>query len=167
MSLWTISAAGASTTTAAMSSFFFYIYIYKKKKKIYDAVRFLETYDGDKPFCLIVALVNPHDVQELPGPRHSRRVDRSDLRARRIPPLQTSGICRSACRRTSTTTSRRNRVCTRRSAGCWRSAPATSGRSSASWTYARFYAYLNQLADAHIGQGPRRARCEKASPTTR
>ena len=31
------------------------------------AVQFLNTYDGDKPFCLIVALVNPHDVQEYPG----------------------------------------------------------------------------------------------------
>jgi choline-sulfatase len=32
-----------------------------------DAIRFLDTYNGDKPFCLIVALVNPHDVQEYPG----------------------------------------------------------------------------------------------------
>lgn len=31
------------------------------------AVNFLNTYKGDKPFCLIVALVNPHDVQEFPG----------------------------------------------------------------------------------------------------
>jgi choline-sulfatase len=31
------------------------------------AVHFLNTYDGDKPFFLIVALVNPHDVQEYPG----------------------------------------------------------------------------------------------------
>ena len=31
------------------------------------AVEFLNTYRGDKPFCLIVALVNPHDVQEYPG----------------------------------------------------------------------------------------------------
>jgi choline-sulfatase len=31
------------------------------------AVNFINTYDGDKPFCLIVALVNPHDVQEFPG----------------------------------------------------------------------------------------------------
>jgi arylsulfatase A-like enzyme len=31
------------------------------------AVHFLNTYRGDKPFCLIVALVNPHDVQEYPG----------------------------------------------------------------------------------------------------
>lgn len=31
------------------------------------AVHFLNTYDGEKPFCLIVGLVNPHDVQEYPG----------------------------------------------------------------------------------------------------
>jgi len=31
------------------------------------AVEFIDTYDGGKPFCLIVALVNPHDVQEYPG----------------------------------------------------------------------------------------------------
>jgi choline-sulfatase len=31
------------------------------------AVNFINTYDGDKPFFLIVALTNPHDVQEYPG----------------------------------------------------------------------------------------------------
>ncbi len=31
------------------------------------AVRFLENYDGDAPFCLIVSLVNPHDVLAYPG----------------------------------------------------------------------------------------------------
>jgi arylsulfatase A-like enzyme len=31
------------------------------------AVHFLKTYDGKKPFFLIVGLVNPHDVQEFPG----------------------------------------------------------------------------------------------------
>jgi choline-sulfatase len=31
------------------------------------AVHFLNTYDGEKPFFLIVGLVNPHDVQEYPG----------------------------------------------------------------------------------------------------
>lgn len=31
------------------------------------AVHFLNTYDGDKPFFLVVGLVNPHDVQEYPG----------------------------------------------------------------------------------------------------
>ncbi len=31
------------------------------------AVNFINTYDGDKPFCLLVGLVNPHDVQAYPG----------------------------------------------------------------------------------------------------
>lgn len=31
------------------------------------AVHFLNTYKGDKPFCLLVMLVNPHDVQAYPG----------------------------------------------------------------------------------------------------
>ncbi len=31
------------------------------------AVHFLNNYTGDKPFCLLVMLVNPHDVQAYPG----------------------------------------------------------------------------------------------------
>ncbi len=31
------------------------------------AVHFLKTYDSKKPFCLIVSLVNPHDVLAYPG----------------------------------------------------------------------------------------------------
>ncbi|HEX6899935.1 MAG TPA: sulfatase-like hydrolase/transferase [Thermoanaerobaculia bacterium] len=31
------------------------------------ALHFLKTYDSDKPFCLIVSLVNPHDVLAYPG----------------------------------------------------------------------------------------------------
>jgi arylsulfatase A-like enzyme len=31
------------------------------------AVHFLNTYDGDQPFFLVVCLANPHDVQEYPG----------------------------------------------------------------------------------------------------
>ncbi|NDJ61585.1 MAG: sulfatase-like hydrolase/transferase, partial [Chloroflexi bacterium] len=31
------------------------------------AVHFLNSYAGDKPFCLIVSLVNPHDAQGYPG----------------------------------------------------------------------------------------------------
>jgi arylsulfatase A-like enzyme len=33
----------------------------------HSVVHFLETYDSDKPFCLIVSLVNPHDVLAYPG----------------------------------------------------------------------------------------------------
>jgi choline-sulfatase len=31
------------------------------------AVNFINTYQGEKPFCLIVSLVNPHDAQGYPG----------------------------------------------------------------------------------------------------
>ena len=31
------------------------------------ALHFLKTYDGEAPFCLIVSLVNPHDVLAFPG----------------------------------------------------------------------------------------------------
>ncbi len=31
------------------------------------ALHFLKTYDSDKPFCLILSLVNPHDVLAYPG----------------------------------------------------------------------------------------------------
>lgn len=31
------------------------------------AIHFLKTYDSDKPFCLIVSLVNPHDVLAYPN----------------------------------------------------------------------------------------------------
>ena len=31
------------------------------------AVNFINTYEGEKPFCLIVSLVNPHDAQGYPG----------------------------------------------------------------------------------------------------
>lgn len=37
-------------------------------RREHDSVlHFLETYDSDKPFCLIVSLVNPHDVLAYPG----------------------------------------------------------------------------------------------------
>ena len=48
------------------------------------AVNFINTYDGEKPFCLIVALVNPHDVQEFPGRGIRGAVAPSDVRARRV-----------------------------------------------------------------------------------
>ncbi len=40
-----------------------------RRDEAYDqsAVGFLNHYDGDRPFCLIVSLVAPHDVQAYPG----------------------------------------------------------------------------------------------------
>jgi choline-sulfatase len=37
------------------------------RRKHDSALHFLETYDSEKPFCLIVSLVNPHDVLAYPG----------------------------------------------------------------------------------------------------
>ena len=33
----------------------------------HSAIHFLKTYDSEKPFCLVVSLVNPHDVLAYPG----------------------------------------------------------------------------------------------------
>jgi choline-sulfatase len=113
------------------------------------AVHFLNTYDGDKPFCLIVALVNPHDVQEYPG-RGIRGVSLSPTFARGgyrfedfrdlpigLPPnidddLSTKPSVHAAFRRllavgTGHVMSRERQL-----------------------AYARFYAYLNQQVDAQI-----------------
>jgi arylsulfatase A-like enzyme len=38
-----------------------------EKREHDSALHFLKTYDSDKPFCLIVSLVNPHDVLAYPG----------------------------------------------------------------------------------------------------
>ena len=115
------------------------------------AVNFLNTYDGDKPFCLIVALVNPHDVQEYPGrgvrglSLHPtfvqggyRLEDFADLPID-LPPnldddLSTKPSVHSSFRQllaigTGHVRTRQRQI-----------------------SYARFYAYLNQQVDAQIGK---------------
>jgi arylsulfatase A-like enzyme len=113
------------------------------------AVHFLNTYDGDKPFCLIVALVNPHDVQEYPG-RGLRGLSLNPTFARGgyryedfkdlpidLPPnieddLSTKPSVQSSFRQLLAAAT--GHVLTReRQLG-----------------YARFYAYLNQQVDAQI-----------------
>ena len=42
-------------------------------------VHFLKTYDSDKPFCLIVSLVNPHDVLAYPAIYQSAGYDDADF----------------------------------------------------------------------------------------
>ena len=115
------------------------------------AVHFLNTYDGDKPFCLIVALVNPHDVQEYPG-RGLRGLSLTPTFARGgyrfedfrdlpigLPPnidddLSTKPSVHSSFRQflaigTGHVLSRERQL-----------------------AYVRFYAYLNQQVDAQIGK---------------
>jgi choline-sulfatase len=113
------------------------------------AVNFIDTYDGDKPFCLIVALVNPHDVQEYPG-RGLRGLSLSPTFARGgyryedfkdlpidVPPniaddLSTKPGVQEAFRQLLAVGA--GHVLTReRQLG-----------------YARFYAYLNQQVDAQV-----------------
>jgi hypothetical protein len=112
-------------------------------------VHFLNTYDGDRPFCLIVALVNPHDVQEYPG-RGVRGLSVSTTFAKGgyrledfanlpigLPPniaddLSTKPSVQASFRRfleiaTGHVRSRARQL-----------------------NYARFYAYLNQQVDAQI-----------------
>jgi choline-sulfatase len=113
------------------------------------AVHFLNTYDGDKPFCLIVTLVNPHDVQEYPGrgvrglsinPTFAqggyRFEDFKDLPID-LPPnidddLSTKPSVHAAFRRLLAIGTGHMRTRERQLA------------------YARFYAYLNQQVDAQI-----------------
>jgi arylsulfatase A-like enzyme len=115
------------------------------------AVHFLETYDGDKPFCLIVALVNPHDVQEYPG---------RGIRGLSIDPTYVRGGYRFEDFRdlpidlppnidddlsTKPGVHRSFRTLLAAGTGHVR----TRDRQLA---YARFYAYLNQQVDAQIGK---------------
>ncbi len=44
-----------------------YGYLPTEYTEAQSATRFLSTYDSDQPFCLIVSLVNPHDVLAYPG----------------------------------------------------------------------------------------------------
>jgi len=115
------------------------------------AVNFIDTYDGDQPFCLIVALVNPHDVQEYPGrgvrglkwdPTYVRGGYRlEDFRDLPIdlPPtvaedLATKPSVHSAFRKLLAAGT--GHLLTR----------------ERQLTYARFYAYLNQQVDAQVGK---------------
>jgi arylsulfatase A-like enzyme len=116
-----------------------------------DAISFLDSYDGEKPFCLIVALVNPHDVQEYPGrgvrglsldptfiKGGYRLEDFKDLPIG-LPPsvdedLSTKPGVHASFRRLLTLGTGHMKTRDRQ------------------LNYARFYAYLNMLVDAQIGR---------------
>ena len=113
------------------------------------AVHFLEHYDGDKPFFLIVALVNPHDVQEYPG-RGVRGASARPTWAQggyreadfvklpiELPPNVEDDL--------STKPSVHDSF--RKFLGVAIGHVGTRARQLA---YARFYAYLNRLVDGHI-----------------
>jgi choline-sulfatase len=118
----------------------------------HSAVHFLNTYDGDKPFCLIVALVNPHDVQEYPG-RGVR-----GLRELKLTPTFAQGgydlddfkdlpIGLPASVDDDLSTKPSIHAAFRRFLGIGTGHMLTHERQL---TYARFYAYLHQQVDRQI-----------------
>jgi len=115
------------------------------------AVHFLDTYDGDKPFCLIVALVNPHDVQEYPG-RGLRGLSVSPTFARggyRLEDFQDLPIDLPPNLVDDLATKPSVHGSFRKLLAAGTGHVLTRDRQLA---YARFYAYLNQQVDAQIGK---------------
>jgi arylsulfatase A-like enzyme len=113
------------------------------------AVHFLNTYDGDKPFCLIVALVNPHDVQEYPG-RGLRGLSKEPTFVRggyRFEDFRDLPIDLPPSIEDDLSTKPSVHSSFRKFLAVGTGHVATRDRQLA---YARFYAYLNQRVDAQI-----------------
>jgi choline-sulfatase len=113
------------------------------------AVHFLNTYDGDKPFCLIVALVNPHDVQEYPG-RGLRGLSVSPTFAKggyRLEDFRDLPIDLPPNIDDDLSTKPSVHASFRQFLALGTGHMQTRERQL---TYARFYAYLNQMVDAQI-----------------
>ena len=115
------------------------------------AVNFINTYDGDKPFCLVVCLVNPHDVQEYPG-RGLRGLSIQPTFARggyRLEDFKDLPIGLPANVGVDLSTKPSVHAAFRRFLGIGTGHVRTLERQL---NYARFYAYLNQQVDAQIGK---------------
>jgi arylsulfatase A-like enzyme len=113
------------------------------------AVHFLNTYDGDKPFCLIVALVNPHDVQEYPG-RGVRGLSVSPTFAKggyRLEDFKDLPVELPPNVEDDLSTKPSVHASFRTLLGVGTGHVRTRERQL---NYARFYAYLNQQVDAQI-----------------
>lgn len=124
----------------------------KDKQFRQSAVHFLNSYDGDKPFCLIVSLVNPHDVQGYPGRGVTNPVGRKAVFEQGgykledfenlpidVPPtvdedLSTKPSAHSAFRRLVDI------------------AAGNMGSRTRQRNYARFYAYLCREVDQQVGK---------------
>jgi arylsulfatase A-like enzyme len=116
-----------------------------------DAIEFLSQYDGDKPFCLILALVNPHDVQEYPG-RGIRGVSIDPTFVRggyRLADFTGLPIGLPANVDDDLSTKPSVHTSFRQVLGVGTGHVKTRQRQL---NYARFYAYLNRLVDSHIGK---------------
>jgi arylsulfatase A-like enzyme len=115
------------------------------------AVHFLNTYKGDEPFCLIVALVNPHDVQEYPG-RGIRGVSVDPTFAKggyRLDDFQNLPIALPANVDDDLSTKPSVHASFRKLLAVGTGHVRTRERQL---NYARFYAYLNQQVDAQIAK---------------
>ncbi len=115
------------------------------------AVNFLNTYNGDKPFCLIVTLVNPHDVQEYPG-RGIRGLSLDPTFVRggyRLEDFQNLPIGLPANVDDDLSTKPSVHAQFRKLLAIGTGHVRTVERQL---NYARFYAYLHQQVDAQIGK---------------
>ncbi len=122
------------------------------------AVRFLQTYDGAQPFCLVVSLVNPHDVLAYPG-TGGAYVTLKD--GRQIPLYQAAGYRDSDFTSlpieppptvdesldTKPQAQRQFRVLSNLGNG-----PIGPNDGADQQRYCQFYAYLNTVADAQLGK---------------
>jgi arylsulfatase A-like enzyme len=115
------------------------------------AVHFLRSYDGDKPFLLIVCLVNPHDVQEYPG-RGVRGIAIKPTYVQggyRLEDFASLPIDLPASVDDDLSTKPSVHADFRKLLAIGTGHVRTRQRQL---TYARFYAYLNQQVDAQIAK---------------
>ena len=113
------------------------------------AVHFLNTYRGDNPFCLILCLVNPHDVQEYPG-RGTRGIAFSPTFAQsgyRLDDFENLPIGLPASVDDDLSTKPSVQASFRQLLAVGTGHVRTRERQL---NYARFYAYLNQQVDRQI-----------------
>lgn len=113
------------------------------------AVHFINNYDGSKPFFLIVALVNPHDIQEYPG-RGLRGIGISTTFSQggyHLSDFKDFPIDLPASVEDDLSTKPSVHSSFRTALAIGTGHVKTEQRQL---TYARFYAYLNKLVDSQI-----------------
>ncbi|HEV2712919.1 MAG TPA: sulfatase-like hydrolase/transferase [Gaiellaceae bacterium] len=113
------------------------------------AVHFLNSYDGDKPFFLVVCLTNPHDVQEYPGRGiHGVGINPTfDKGGYRLEDFENLPIDLPPNLEDDLSTKPSVHASMRQLLGIWGGHVRTRTRQL---NYARFYAYLIQQADLQI-----------------
>jgi choline-sulfatase len=113
------------------------------------AVHFLNTYDGEKPFFLVVCLGNPHDVQEYPGRGiHGVGVSPTfDKGGYRLEDFEDLPIDLPPNLEDDLSTKPSVQASMRKLLGVWAGHVRTRKRQL---NYVRFYAHLIQQADVQI-----------------